>query len=115
MAQTSKKRRRKHRGTPAGTIERPGRTGASRPRTREDAKKVARERRAERMNREPTWRGSVNRAAIAAVVFGVLLILAFGRPVEQAAPLLFFMFLLYIPLGYLTDRAIYRFRQRRQG
>ena len=115
MAQTSKKRRRKHRGTPAGTIERPGRSGSARPRTREEAKKVARQRRAERIDREPTWRGAVNRAAIAAVVFGVLLILAFGRPVEQAAPLLLLMFLFYIPLGYLTDRAIYRFRQRRRG
>ena len=25
-----------------------------------------------------------------------------------------FMFLLYIPLGYATDTAIYRFRQRRK-
>ena len=112
MAQTKKKRRRKHRGTPAGTIERAGRTGQAR--TREDAKKIARDRRVARIDREPTWRGAINRAAIAAIVFGALMILVFGYGPERAAPLLLFMFLLYIPLGYVTDRAIYNFRQRRQ-
>ena len=112
MAQTKKKRRRKHRGTPAGTIDRAGRTG--RPQTREDAKKIARERRLARIDREPTWRGSVNRAAIAALVFFGLMILLFDYELERAVPLLLMMFLLYIPLGYVTDRAIYNFRQRRQ-
>lgn len=112
MAQTKKKRRRKHRGTPAGTIERAGRTGQSR--TRDDAKKIARDRRVARIDREPTWRGSLNRAGIAALVFGALMMLVFGYEPKKAAPLLLFMFLLYIPLGYVTDRAIYNFRQRRQ-
>ena len=112
MAQTKKKRRRKHRGTPAGTIERAGRTGQAR--TREDAKKIARDRRVARIDREPTWRGSINRAGIAALVFGALMMLVFGYEPKKAAPLLLFMFLLYIPLGYVTDRAIYNFRQRRQ-
>lgn len=113
MAQTKKKRRRKHRGTPAGTVERAGRTG--RPQTRQDAKAIARERRAERLNRPPSWRGAVNRAAVAAVVFGVLVVVAFGRQVSAGAALAALMFLLYIPLGYATDSAIYRFRQRRRG
>lgn len=113
MAQTKRKRKRKHRGTPAGTIERAARP--ARPRTREDAKKIARDRRADRLDREPTWRGAINRAAIAAVVFFVLLLLIFQYPLERAAPLLGVMFLLYIPLGYLTDRAIYNFRQKRKA
>ena len=112
MAQTRKKRRRKHRGTPAGTIERAGRTG--RPQTREDAKKIARQRRAERTAKPPTWRGAINRAAIAAALFGVLLF-ALGRAPAQAAILTVFVFFLYVPLGYGTDVAIYRFRQRRQA
>ena len=112
MAQTKKRRRRKHRGTQAGTIDRAGRTG--RPRTREEAKKIARERRAERLDRPPSLRSSANRAAIAAVVFGILLV-ALGRPVGVAIPLAAFMFLLYIPLGYATDKAIYRFRRRRKA
>lgn len=113
MAQTKRKRTRKHRGTPAGTIERAGRTG--RPQTREDAKQISRQRRQERLDSPPTWRSSVNRAAIAAALFGVLVILAFGRSVAQGVILAGFMFLLYIPLGYMTDVAVYRFRQRRKA
>ena len=112
MAQTKRKRTRKHRGTPAGTIERAGRTG--KPRTREEAKQIARQRRAERLDTPPNWRGSMNRAAIAAAVFGVLVVAAFGRDIAQGAALAAVMFLIYIPLGYATDTAIYRFRQRRR-
>jgi hypothetical protein len=113
VAQTKRKRRRKHRGTQAGTIERAGRTGQ--PRTREEAKRIARERRLERMNRPPTLRSAVNRAAIAAALFGVLIVLAFGRDIAQGVTLAAFMFLLYIPLGYGTDKVIYNIRQRRRG
>jgi hypothetical protein len=112
MAQTRRKRTRKHRGTPAGTIERSGRTG--RPRTREEAKQISRQRRTERLGKPPTWRGAMQRAAIAAAVFGVLVVVAFKREIAQGAVLAAFMFLLYIPLGYATDTVIYRFRQRRR-
>ncbi|HEY1274615.1 MAG TPA: hypothetical protein VGF25_06885 [Thermoleophilaceae bacterium] len=113
MAQTKRKRRRKHRGTAAGTIERAGRTG--RPQTREDAKQISRRRREERLNKPPTWKGALNRAAIAAAVFGVLVLLLFRRDAAQAIALAAFMFLVYIPLGYGTDLMIYRFRQRRRA
>ena len=112
MSKTSRKRTRKHRGTPAGTIERAGRTG--RPRTREEAKQISRQRRAERLDKPPTWRGAMQRASIAAAVFGVLVVLLFQRGVGQGVILAAFMFLLYIPLGYATDTFIYRFRQRRR-
>jgi drug/metabolite transporter (DMT)-like permease len=112
MAQTKRKRTRKHRGTPAGTIERAGRTG--RPQTRGEAKQISRQRRTERLDRPPTWKGAMQRAAIAAVVFGAFVVLLFKRDVAQAAVLVAFMFLVYIPLGYATDNMIYRFRQRRK-
>ena len=112
MSQTRRKRTRKHRGTPAGTIERAGRTG--RPRTREEAKQISRQRRSERLDKPPNWRSAMQRAAIAAAVFGVLVVLLFGRDVAQGVVLATFMFLLYIPLGYATDTFIYRFRQRRR-
>src|ERR687889_723586 len=112
MAQTRRKRKSKHRGTPAGTIERSGRTG--RPQTRQDAKQISRQRRSERLDKPPTWAGAMQRAAIAAAVFGVLVVIAFQREVAQGAILAAFMFLLYIPLGYATDTFIYRFRQRRR-
>ena len=100
MAQTKRKRTRKHRGTPAGTIERAGRTG--RP-----------QRRAERLDSPPTWKSAINRAAIAAAVFAVLVVLLFKKDVASGVILGGFMFLLYIPLGFMTDTAIYRFRKRK--
>jgi hypothetical protein len=112
MAQAKRKRTRKHRGTAAGTIERAGRTGRSR--TREDAKQISRRRREQRFNKPPTWKSSIQRAAIAAAVFGVLVVVLFQRDMAQGAALAAFMFLLYIPLGYGTDLMIYRFRQRRK-
>ena len=39
----------------------------------------------------------------------------FGRTPLQGAFLALFMFVLYIPLGYYTDKAIYNFRQRRKA
>src|SRR3954447_19762595 len=112
MAQTKRKRTRKHRGTPAGTIDRAGRTG--RPRTREEAKQISRQRRTERLHKPPTSRGATPRAGLPPAVFGVLVVIAFKRDIAQGAVLAAFMFLLYIPLGYATDTFIYRFRQRRK-
>ena len=93
-------------------MERAGRTG--RPRTREEGKDLARRRRAERLDRPPTWRGSMNRAAVAAALFGVAVVVL-GRPPMVGAVLAVLMFGLYIPLGYGTDLAIHRFRQRRKA
>jgi hypothetical protein len=112
MAQGKQRRRRKHRGTQAGTIERAGRTG--RTRTREEGKAIARRRRQERLDRPPSWKASAQRAAIAAALFGVLVIAVFRRSPVQGAALAAFMLLFYIPLGYITDLTIYRFRQRRK-
>jgi Flp pilus assembly protein TadB len=113
VAQTKRKRTRKHRGTPAGTIARSGRTG--RGQNRQDAKSISRQRREERLSKPPSWRGSVTRAAIAAAVFGVLVVVLFKRPIAGGVALAGVMFLLYIPLGYATDLGIYRFRQRRKA
>jgi hypothetical protein len=113
MAQTKRKRTRKHRGTPAGTIERAGRTG--RPQTREDAKRIARDRREERLATPPTWRSAINRAAIAAAVFAVLVVALFGKSMPEGAALGAFMFLLYIPLGFVTDRMIYSYRMKKKA
>jgi hypothetical protein len=39
---------------------------------------------------------------------------AFQRDLAQGAILAAFMFFLYIPLGFVTDTFVYRFRQRRR-
>jgi uncharacterized membrane protein YphA (DoxX/SURF4 family) len=113
MAQTKRKRRRKHKGTPAGTVVS---APKAKPKGKADSKTDARARREERMNRQPTWRGAVQRAAIAAVIFGVLLASPlFSRPIGQAAVLTLFVFALYVPLGYGTDKLFYNMRQRRKA
>ena len=61
MAQTKRKRRTKHRGNAAGTIEVRGRTG--RPPTPEERKKQERATRAQaRVPKPPTWNNAIKKA-----------------------------------------------------
>jgi hypothetical protein len=115
MAQTKRKRRSKHRGTAAGTIESRGRTGRK-PGDSERAAKPDRARdRATRFDRPPTWRGALTRAVLAAAIFFVFVVFAFGEPLAVAFPLAVFTLAIYVPMGYYTDLFIYRRRQRRKG
>jgi hypothetical protein len=112
MAGPRQRRRRKHRGTQAGTVRRRGRT--SRPTSRAEAREVSRQRREERMNRPPTWRAAINRAALAAAVFFAVLVLLLGQDLAPSISIAIFMFLVYIPLGHGMDSFLYRLRQRRK-
>lgn len=109
MAQTKKRRKRKHRGTQGGSVDRRGRT--SRPANRQEARARARRQVTDRRDVPPTWRSSANRALIAAGVFFALLVLLFGQPVGSSLALAAFMLLLYIPMGYGIDRFFYNRRQ----
>jgi Flp pilus assembly protein TadB len=116
VAQTRRKRRTKHRGTPAGTIEARGRTG--RPLTADERKKqdraTARER---RLNTPPTWKSSITRALIAAVlVFAFLLLTAKGKnKVPVAVGFTVIALAIYIPAGYYLELSLYRRRQRKKA
>jgi hypothetical protein len=114
MAQTKKKRSSKHRGNAAGQIEARGRTG--RKPTLEERKasdkEIAAQKRRDRFLQPPTWRSAANRAAIAAIVFGLLLVLLFEQEPAQAVPLTLFVFLFYVPLGYYTDQLVYKRRAK---
>ncbi len=114
MAQTKKKRRSKHRGNAAGVVEARGRTGRK-PTEAERKAATAADRRRERMFKEPTWKSATTRAGLAALVFGVLLAVAFKTPIAQAISLTAFVFLFYIPLGYYTDSWIYKRRLRTEA
>ncbi|MEO8091952.1 MAG: hypothetical protein ABI726_04495 [bacterium] len=107
MAQAKKKRRRKHRGTQGGGIDR-----RSRPRNREQARSQARRQVTDRRDVRPTWRSAATRALIAAGIFFALLVLLFGQPLPQALALGVFMLAFYIPLGYGIDTMLYTRRQR---
>ena len=118
MAQTKRKRRRKHRGTQTGRIDTRGPRG--RPRTREEAKSRARQKQSSKKKRvdprdvPPTWSGAFKRGLIGAGVFFLLFWLAFQRPVGAALVLSVVMLGMYVPLGYYIDRFMWRRRMRQQ-
>ncbi len=115
MAQTKRKRRSKHRGTAAGTIETRGRTG--RPPTAEERPKAARTKaREDRLNKPPTWKSSFMRAGFAAIVMFVFLAVTTKKNgVAVAASFAVVAFLLYVPAGYDFELFLYRRRQRRKA
>jgi len=112
MAQTRKKRQRKHRGTKGGRVD-PNRR-PPRPRTRAEAKAQARagRRRPVRPDAPPTWRTAIIRAVFAGAIFTVLLVLLFGRPLGAALALGGFMLVFYVPAGYYVDTMMWRRRER---
>jgi Flp pilus assembly protein TadB len=114
MAQTKRKRRTKHRGTPAGTIEARGRT--SRPASPQDRKRQARaEAREKRLNRPPTWKSSLTRAGFAAALLFVFLLLTAkgGNKVGTAFLFTAVALLIYVPAGYYIELFLWKRRQRR--
>jgi Flp pilus assembly protein TadB len=115
MAQTKRKRRTKHRGNAAGTIESRGRTG--RPPSPQDRKKQTRESaRERRLSKPPSWKSSFARAGMAAAIMFPLTILLFAKSHRITSALFFtaFAFAFYVPLGYYVDLTMYRRRQRKK-
>ncbi len=113
MAQTKKKRRRKHRGTQGGRVDSNRR--AARPRSRAEAQARVRsgsKSRAPRGDQPPTWRSSILRGAAAAAIFAVLLLAIFKRPIGASLALGAFMLVFYIPAGYYIDTFMWRRRER---
>jgi hypothetical protein len=118
MAQTKRKRRTKHRGNAAGTIEARGRTGR-RPTAAEkkqDDRAAAREK---RLSTVPTWRSAAKRASIAAVLMFVFLMLtskgALATRLIPSVILGFVAFGLYASFGYYMDMYLYRRRMRKKA
>ena len=115
MAQTKRKRRTKHRGNAAGTIETRGRTG--RPLSAEEKKKQTRQTaRERRLNTPPTWKSALTRAGMAAAIMFPLTILLFAKSHRISSAIVFtaFAFAFYVPAGYYIDMTIYRRRQRKK-
>ena len=116
MAQTKKKRQRKHRGTQGGGISTKPK---GRPRNRAEARQRAQQRRSGAGGKSksraptrglvpPTWGSAIRKGLVAGLIFFALLALLFKEPIPQSASLAAFMLVFYIPLGYLTDRFFYR-------
>ena len=116
MAQTKRKRRTKHRGNAAGSIEARGRTG--RKPTAEEQRRKAGGGREDRRFIEPTWASAATRAGIASVMLFVLFQIGLAGPKQTVATsigLALAAFLIYVPLGYKVDRIFWERRMRKAG
>jgi len=116
MAQTKRKRRTKHRGNAAGSIEARGRTGRK-PDATERKKGGASAREDRRLN-EPTWSGAATRAGMAAVLLFVLFQLGVAGAKQSIATSLVLAlaaFVIYVPLGYKVDHLFWRRRMAKAG
>jgi hypothetical protein len=117
MPQTKRKRRTKHRGNAAGTIEARGRTGRKpRPEELRASRTASTSSRPPRGTTPPTWT-----AAFAKACFGALMLFALvkfglfgGEEKSTAAALAFAAIaaLLYTPVMFATDRFIYQRKQK---
>jgi hypothetical protein len=118
MAQTRRKRRRKHRGTQSGRIDtRPGR---GRPRSRAEAQARARSRTktkkkgGARVPEPPSWSSALKKGGVAAVLF-VGLLAIFGQSPLAALLVGVLMLGFYVPMAYLMDRFFHQRHLRKEA
>jgi hypothetical protein len=111
MAQTKKKRRRKHRGTQGGRIDtRPAR---GRPRSRAEAQSRARsggrkkKKPGDRTPQPPSWSSALKKGGIGAVLF-VGILAFFGTNPLASAAIGVLMVGVYAPMSYVMDGFFYR-------
>ena len=117
MAQTKRKRRTKHRGNAAGSVEARGRTGRK-PTDQERRMSSTANLREERRFQEPTWAGAATRAGLASLMLFVLFISGIAgqdQSVATAIALSIGAFLIYVPIGYKVDRIFWERRMRKAG
>jgi Flp pilus assembly protein TadB len=113
MAQTKRKRRTKHRGNAAGTVEARGRTG--RPPTPEERKKQQRATRAQARAPKPaTWNAALKKGLLATCFIFIFLLVTNKFRVVPALVFAILALALYVPSGYYLDGFIYRRYQRKQ-
>jgi hypothetical protein len=116
MAQTKRKRRTKHRGNAAGSIEARGRTG--RKPTESERKTNLRDARQDRRSAEPTWGAAAFRAGFASLMLFVLFQIGIGgtkQSIASSIVLSVLAFALYWPLGYKFDHWLWRRRMLKEG
>jgi hypothetical protein len=114
MAQTKRKRRSKHRGNAAGSVEVRGRTGRQVAPVKGGKGGKGGAVRMDRLDKPPTWRSAANRSAIATVLF-VVAITVLQKKVGAAVAIGLVMFFVYTALGFYTDKWIYERRQAKKA
>ena len=117
MAQTKKKRRRKHRGTQGGRID--SRPARGRARSRAEAQSRARSRTkkkkpGERVPQPPSWSSAAKKGGVAAIFFVGLLALIGSNPVGSLIAGVVIGVAFYIPMAYMLDRFMYQRHLRKE-
>jgi hypothetical protein len=116
MAQTKKKRRRKHRGTQGGRIDR--RPARGRARSRAEAQSRARNRTKKkggpRVPEPASWSSALKKGGIAAVLFAVV-ITVFGQNPAVAVGVGIAMLGFYVPMAFTLDRFMYQRHLRKEA
>jgi uncharacterized protein (DUF2062 family) len=74
---------------------------------------MARQRRDARFDKEPTWRGSLNRSLFAAAILAIFISVV-QKNVVAGVFLGLVAVLIYLPMSYYMDRALWRRRQRQK-
>jgi hypothetical protein len=118
MAQTRRRRQTKHRGNAAGVVESRGRTGRK-PTAAEKSGKAAdaaraKEKRLDRLDRPPTWRGAFYRAMVAAglMLLASLVLIKNSNAVIGLFPI---VLVAYTLISYYTDQMMFKRRQRKKS
>ncbi len=119
MAPTKRKRQTKHRGNAAGFVESRGRTGRK-PTAGEksgDPALLAREkeRKLDKRDQPPTWRGAFIKAMVAAVALVLIVTVLLHQSANHAYPLFPIVLVFYTLVSYYTDKWVYDRRQRKKA
>jgi hypothetical protein len=117
VAQTKRKRRRKHRGTQGGRIDR--RPARGRARSRAEAQQRARSRGkkkkpGERVPSPPSWSSAAKKGGIAAVLFVAILTIMGQNPAASLA-IGVVMVGFYVPMAFLMDRFFHQRYLRKEA
>ena len=116
MAQAKKKRRRKHRGTQGGRIDR--RPARGRARSRAEAQSRARSRTKKkggpRVPEPASWSSALKKGGIAAALF-VAVITVFGQSLAVALVVGVAMLGFYVPMAFMLDRFVYQRHLRKEA
>ena len=114
MAQTKRKRRNKHRGNAAGSIEARGRTSRNAKLSPAEQKKADRQ---SRMLRVPTWKSAASKAGLMSILLFVLTQVGLlGKDMPLATSIFFAAaaMAIYTPLAYATDVWVYKRQLNKQ-
>jgi Flp pilus assembly protein TadB len=115
MAQTKKKRRRKHRGTQGGRIDRRPSRGRARSRAEAQARARSRTKKAgPRTPDPPSWSSALKKGGIAAALF-VAVITLLGQTLLASALVGVLMLGFYVPMSFLLDRFMYQRHLRKEA